>query len=178
MNPETLIQLTNEYRVKNGLKPLKLDASLKKASDYRGNDMASTQSFSHDVATTTQMKKAWDFMKNAQYDYDFAGENLAINYNTPEEVVSAWIASPSHNKNLLSDKYTDISISVVPGMYQGKQTNYIVQLFGSKKAKATPKPEQAKSVKPAQKAQVQYSLPRSNMTRQDIDFSKLRMIQK
>jgi hypothetical protein len=44
--------------------------------------------------------------------------------------------SPSHKKNILNDKYTEVGISMVSGVIDGKETNVLVQHFATRKAPA------------------------------------------
>jgi uncharacterized protein YkwD len=142
----TLVGLTNEYRKSQGLPPVKYNDTLSKAAQSRALDMAKTGSFSHSVATTTPgMQNGWGFMKKAGYDYNYAGENLAVKFDNPKQIVDSWAKSPSHKANLVKKDYTDIGIAVVPGVYKGKKTYYVVQFFGSQKQ---PTVVQRSSIKP------------------------------
>lgn len=134
MSPQEIISMTNEYRKANGLSPLNSSISLQAAAQARANDMAVTGNFSHDIATTTQgMQRAWGFIQKSGYPYAAAGENLATLYDDAPSAMNGWRNSPTHNKNLLESRYADIGVAVVPAVYQGKQTYFIVQLFGSPK---------------------------------------------
>ncbi|HSE35616.1 MAG TPA: CAP domain-containing protein, partial [Candidatus Paceibacterota bacterium] len=75
----------------------------------------------------------------AGYRFKYAGENLAVNFDDSVAVDRAWMASPSHRANLMSDRYTEIGIAMATGTYKGRQTVFIVQLFGTP-AKARPAP--------------------------------------
>lgn len=140
---DDVIQQTNQYRIERGLPALKQDPILQKAAEARAKDMAVTGNFSHDVATTTPLVNAWGFMKQAGYPYSYAGENLATKFNTATDTVNAWKASPTHNKNLIDGRYSEVGVAIVPGQYKGESTYFVVQFFGSKKA------PQVKAVLPA-----------------------------
>jgi hypothetical protein len=45
--------------------------------------------------------------------------------------MDAWIGSPTHNANLVSDKYQEIGIGVVNGTLNGYKTTLVVQHFGT-----------------------------------------------
>jgi hypothetical protein len=47
-----------------------------------------------------------------------------------KEVVDAWMASPGHKKNILSETYSEIGIAAGRGNYEGKNIWMIVQSFG------------------------------------------------
>ena len=50
----------------------------------------------------------WDFIHQSGYNYIFAGENLAKGFTDANSVVAAWMNSPSHRENILSNKYKDV----------------------------------------------------------------------
>lgn len=55
------------------------------------------------------------------------GENLAKGYETAEDVVNAWMESPDHRKNILSNNFTTMAVSVV--IKDNKK--YFTQEFGA-----------------------------------------------
>jgi hypothetical protein len=74
--------------------------------------------------------KPWDFIVAEGYDYEYAGENLAKNFNNSNDVVTAWYNSRSHRENLLSTNYDEIGFGVVNGVLEGYETTLVVQMFG------------------------------------------------
>jgi hypothetical protein len=66
------------------------------------------------------------------YNYTYAGENLAMNFSEAEDALSAWLASPTHRDNILSQNYEDIGVAVVVGEINGTETTLVVQLFGQR----------------------------------------------
>lgn len=152
ISPNDIIAQTNQYRVEQGLSPLKADPSLTKAAEARAKDMALTGNFSHKVATTTASTSQWPFMTNAGYDYRYAGENLATMFDDATSTMQGWRNSPSHNTNLINPVYADIGVAVVPGTYQGKQTQFVIQFLGTKKAGGPVKVLKSKPLAPTQEA--------------------------
>jgi uncharacterized protein YkwD len=61
------------------------------------------------------------------YSYNSAGENIAWGYPSPEAVVSAWLASPGHCRNIMNGGYAEIGL--------GREGSFWTQVFGS------PRPE-------------------------------------
>jgi uncharacterized protein YkwD len=58
-----------------------------------------------------------------------AGENVAMNYSRPSDMVQQWLSSPGHRANLLSSRFSLIGIGVArarDGAWYG------VQVFGSR----------------------------------------------
>ena len=53
-------------------------------------------------------------------------ENIAYNYNTPEAVLSAWLASPSHKANIEGD-HTHFGIAIKENPANGRK--YYTNIF-------------------------------------------------
>jgi uncharacterized protein YkwD len=49
----------------------------------------------------------------AGFHWSAAGENIATGYSTPSGVVSAWMASPEHCRNILAPNFSAIGVGVV-----------------------------------------------------------------
>jgi len=131
---QNLTYLVNQARIENGLQPLKSDAHLTMAATLKSKDMIQRDYFEHYAFGLTP----WNFMNYSGYDYMYAGENLAINFDTAEGTVAAWLDSPSHRANLLNEDYEDIGISVEKGEFtnaDGKteETIVVTNMFGRKK---------------------------------------------
>lgn len=125
---QELLELTNEKRIAEGLKPLSLNQSLSNAAAKKANDMIQKNYWAHfapDGGTP------WGFIKGEGYEYAYAGENLARGFSTSDAAVEAWIASPSHKENLLSKNYSDVGFAITTGKLTGEETVLIVQMFGS-----------------------------------------------
>lgn len=84
--------LVNEYRAENGLGALVVDESLSGGATIRARE--SSEVWSH----TRPDGSDWWTVDTRLY-----GENLGYGYDTASELVNAWIASPSHNANLLGN---------------------------------------------------------------------------
>ena len=91
----------NEIRIANGLSAVQHSASLETTSVVRANEI--TTKFSH----TRPDGSDW-YTVNANLQY---GENLAEGYSSADDVVNAWMASPSHRKNILRSDFTTCAIS-------------------------------------------------------------------
>lgn len=125
---EDLFRLTNEKRKEAGLKPLKLNEELSSAAQAKVSYMFEKNFWAHVAPDGTT---PWYFIKNAGYEYEYAGENLARGFNNTEDIVSAWMESPTHRENLLSPNYEDIGFAVSPGSLTGSETVLVAQEFGS-----------------------------------------------
>lgn len=126
-----LLNNTNLARTQNNQAPLALSPQLSDAARRKAANMFEHDYWAHfgpDGATP------WSFIKAAGYNYSFAGENLAKGFTTSQDVVNAWMNSPSHRENLLSTKYKEMGFAVVEGKLQGEETVLVVQMFGSQVA--------------------------------------------
>jgi len=131
ISSQELLKYTNEKRVENGLPPLLLNQELENAAYAKAQDMFANDYWAHNSPDGTT---PWYFIKNAGYDYVYAGENLAKGFTDSKDVVSAWMASPSHKENLLSENFKDVGFAVKAGKLGGEETFLVVQEFGNKTA--------------------------------------------
>ena len=121
-----VIQLTNQERAKNGLKPLAADWQLSRVARYKSADMRDKNYFSH---TSPTYGSPFTMMKNFGINYRSAAENIAAGQRTPNEVVQSWMNSPGHRKNILSPTYTHIGVGHATG---GSYGHYWTQMFIAK----------------------------------------------
>ncbi len=148
--PQTIIELTNNERLKLGLNPLKLNEELTQAAQAKAVDMFAKSYWAHNAPDGTE---PWSFILKAGYSYLHAGENLARDFNSPDAVVTAWMNSPSHKANLISPKYQDIGVAVMDGKINGVETTLVVQMFGTLQTLAPQIQSQNTSVVPPVLAQ-------------------------
>lgn len=125
--PAVLTTLTNEERAQNDAPPLTESALLDQAAQLKANDMATLGYFAH---TSPEGKTPWYWFDQVGYRYTLAGENLAVNFFESEDVADAWMNSPTHRANIVKKGYTEIGIGVASGVYQGRNTVFVAQLFG------------------------------------------------
>lgn len=128
--PKVLTDLTNADRHQYNLGFLKVNPVLERAAMLKAEDMVSKGYFAH---RSPDGVTPWYWFREAGYDFAYAGENLAIHFSDSAEVDRAWMNSPSHRANILSSNFTEIGIAVKRGFYEGKETTFVVQMFGSPK---------------------------------------------
>lgn len=126
-----MIELINEDRVEIGLDPLVENQSLATYARIKGQDMIDRNYFAHD---TPEGKRPWEWIDRSDYDYVYAGENLAMDFVTAEVVHQAFMKSPSHRRNILNDKYKEIGVAVLEGEIDGRETILLVNFFGTKRS--------------------------------------------
>ena len=125
---QQVIERTNLERAKLGLTPVTDNAELSAAAEAKARSMFAENYWAHFAPSG---KSPWDFIKASGYRFTFAGENLAKNFNESDEVVVAWMNSPSHRDNIVNPKYKEIGIAVEDGVLNGQRTTLVVQMFGS-----------------------------------------------
>lgn len=105
-----LLDLVNLERKKKELAPLKPHPLLFKAARGHSENMAKQRKKAHDL----DGKTAFDRMSAAGYKYEMGGENLAGGDTgvKAEEIVKAWMDSPSHRDNILYDKFTETGLGL------------------------------------------------------------------
>lgn len=119
-----VLELTNEFRAKNGKDALGNDAQLNAAAEDWSRTMAMDDFFAHSQPERT----ADEF----GYDYRAWGENIAAGYQSPKAVVNGWISSPGHRANLLGD-FEEIGIGYFEPSEKIGATydTYWTQVFGT-----------------------------------------------
>lgn len=124
-----LIELHNQERSKFNLPPLRLNAALSNSAQQKALVMLEKDCWSHYCPAG---KSPWDFVVSANYEYIYAGENLAQGFLDSESAVVAWMNSPSHRENILRAEFEDIGFGIVQGSFQGIKDNIIIVVhFGT-----------------------------------------------
>ncbi|MEX1111829.1 MAG: CAP domain-containing protein [Candidatus Andersenbacteria bacterium] len=122
-----ITQLTNAERTEAGLPALTTNSKLAAAAKEKGEHMLAEDYFAH---ISPSGVTPWFWIQKHGYAYQVAGENLAIDFTEAEDVVAAWIASPSHKDNIMHPAYTETGIAVVSGEFQGGTSIIVVHMFG------------------------------------------------
>ena len=123
----TVITDTNAERAAAGLSQLTENPILATAAQAKAADMFTEQYWAH---TSPKGKQPWDFMKEADYRYTAAAENLARDFMETSVMMQAWMHSPTHKANIVNPNYREIGVAVVNGTLQGVETTLVVQMFG------------------------------------------------
>jgi uncharacterized protein YkwD len=118
-----LVTQTNQQRNAAGCEQLDVDQELIQASERQSAYMANTGNFSHiGRGGSTFAGRA----RAAGYTTP-AGENIAWGYGSATEVMTAWMASPAHRRNILNCEVQSIGTGV---SYADDGTPYFTQVFG------------------------------------------------
>ena len=126
---DIIIKLVNDARKVAHVAVLEKNDMLQKAAEEKAQDMIDNNYFAH---ISPQGKSPWDWINKNNYDYRYAGENLAINFTNAEEQQKAWMESPTHKKNILNANYNETGVAVKRGVIDGHETIVVVQMFGKK----------------------------------------------
>jgi len=118
-----IIELTNEARKAQGLSNLVQNEKLTDVAEGKLNDMIENSYFAH---TSLEGLNPWYWFEKIGYDYQYAGENLAINFLTAEN------QNKAHRKNILNPKYQEIGVAVGVGEIDGQASIIAVQEFGAR----------------------------------------------
>lgn len=124
--PSVVEAMTNDQRAQTGAGALAVSPLLTKAAQEKADDMAAKGYFAHVAPDGTE---PWHWFDAVGYDYEYAGENLAVNFDDSQQLMQAWMNSPKHRENILKPEYTEIGIGMATGTYQGKETLFVVQFF-------------------------------------------------
>ena len=114
---QAAFNLVNQQRASAGLSTLTWSDPLAVAAMVRASELP--QLFSH---TRPDGSDWWTVNSDIMY-----GENLAQYYYTADDVVAAWVASPTHNENLMEPSFRTMGIAVYESP-EGKW--YWAQEFG------------------------------------------------
>ncbi|MEW4275912.1 CAP domain-containing protein [Priestia aryabhattai] len=118
---QKVVDLVNQERQKQGLKPLTLNKELSDVARTKSKDMMDKGYFDHNSPT---YGSPFDMMKQFGIEYTTAGENIAKGQQSPEDVMNAWMNSDGHRKNILNPDFTEIGVGYVKG-----DTTYWTQQF-------------------------------------------------
>ncbi len=118
---DQVMEIVNQERWTNGqLAPLKRNAQLDASSETHSSNMAVRNFFQHCDPDNGSLP--WDRMTAAGYTgWNYAAENIAAGYSTPQAVMTGWMNSSGHRANILSTSSRELGIGHV---YQsGDQNN-------------------------------------------------------
>ena len=122
---QEVIRLTNIERAKVGSAPLQYHEGLQKAAMVRAKEISI--SFSHTRPDGRNLSTALDEAGVG----GSSGENIAMGYSTPKDVVEGWMNSLGHQVTMISERSTYIGV----GIYQNDYGTYFwTQNFANDKA--------------------------------------------
>ena len=102
-----VVSLVNAERAQYSLPALTLNSDLSAYARVKSDDLRAGGYFSHESPT---YGSPFAMMQSFGVSYTYAGENIAMGYDSPAAVVSAWMNSPSHRANILSASFTQTGV--------------------------------------------------------------------
>ena len=114
-----VVRLVNIERAKYGLSPLTMRTDLNEYAQIRSTEIVTV--FDHVRLDGSNPLKYVLSLSGVST----AGENIAYGYKTPEKVMTGWMNSEGHRKNILKANYTSIGV----GCYEYNGTLYWTQIF-------------------------------------------------
>jgi uncharacterized protein YkwD len=88
---------------------LRWNIELQNAATAHSSDMATNNFFAHQSATNGSTLR--ERLPAAGYKYSSAGENLGAGQTSIAQVVTEWLASPSHCATLMKANFVDMGVS-------------------------------------------------------------------
>lgn len=125
--PAVLADLANKDRLMAGASELSWSKTLEDAAKLKAEDMSKNGYFAHTSPTGIT---PWHWLSQVDYNFVYAGENLAIDFTESENVENAWLNSPKHRENIMNQNFTEIGIATTEGVYNGRSTTFVVEFFG------------------------------------------------
>lgn len=105
-----VLQLVNAARKAGGCKPLVMNQALTAAALGHAKDMSKRNFFGHKSPNGASVGKR---VSKAGYNWSKVAENISGGWTTPEKVVSEWMASSGHRKNILTCGFKDTGVAMV-----------------------------------------------------------------
>jgi hypothetical protein len=133
--PAVVVDKTNDARAMLDEEPLRRSEILDEAAKLKAEDMAKNSYFAHYSPSGVS---PWHWFDEVGYVYAYAGENLAVHFTDSKAVVEAWLKSPTHRANIVNSQYQEIGVGTALGEYDGFETVFVVQLFGTPAAPIQP----------------------------------------
>lgn len=135
---DEVLRLTNEARAAGhncdaegnfgGTTPLVMQENLRCAARLFSKDMADNSFFAHegkDGSTVSSRIKAAGYKTRSTW-----GENIAMGQTTAAQVVSGWLDSDGHCRNIMSPAFKEIGVGYFPKKNGNRTSPYWTQNFG------------------------------------------------
>lgn len=114
-----MLELCNQQRRANGKNDFVLNNTLCENAAVRAEEISRKNCFSHTRPDGTMCFTA------VTVNYMTCGENIAYGTRSASATVTAWMNSPGHKENILSENFTEAGF----GCYEVNGVRYWVQLF-------------------------------------------------
>lgn len=117
---QEVLELVNQEREKEHLRPLKLSSSLSHYAQIRAKEI--TKKFSH------TRPSGYSCFTVIPKPYRMVGENIAAGQRSAKEVVDAWMNSKGHRENIMNPNFRELGMGYVY-LPDSKYKHYWAQFF-------------------------------------------------
>jgi uncharacterized protein YkwD len=101
-----VVCLINKQRTSRGLPRLHANRKLNRSAQGWTRTMVNRQIFTHGTNFASRITAVG-------FDWSTAGENIAVGFTTPFQVVQGWMASTGHCQNILYPAFSQVGTGVV-----------------------------------------------------------------
>lgn len=108
LSERTILAITTQYRADHNLPALIESPELCRFAKTRVDEIVNNNDWSHDGFLP--VSHAYE------ENFHYLGENLARNYISNDEVLTAWIGSPAHKENLDNKYYDKACVAIKDGI--------------------------------------------------------------
>lgn len=128
INTSNVIEFVNKERVDIGIAPLKENELLDTVAQKKLDNMMEEDYFAH---TSPNGTDPWEWFLQSGYDFAYAGENLATEFNDVYKQHRGWMNSPKHKQNILDERFIYTGVAVGQREVDGKNVTLTVQVFAT-----------------------------------------------
>ncbi len=137
VSKESVVALVNSDRAKEGKKQLIENEILDRVAESKLSNMIEDDYFAH---TSPKGVDPWEWFSKEGYRFEYAGENLAMNFTNATDQHKAWMDSLAHRENILNENFTDIGVAIREKTIDEKIILVTVQVFGTPEEKILSSP--------------------------------------
>jgi uncharacterized protein YkwD len=125
-----MLAKVNAERKKAGAPPLRPSSRLDQAAQRHAQDMLARHYFAHESPEGETVRER---ARAAGYDWRAIGENIAEGQLSVDEVMSTWMHSPPHRRNILARDFKELGVGLALGRSGGEWQVEWVQVFGARR---------------------------------------------
>ncbi|HEV7786172.1 MAG TPA: CAP domain-containing protein [Thermoanaerobaculia bacterium] len=125
-----MLAAVNAERKRAGSPPLTANARLDQAAQRHAADMLARNYFAHESPEGHTVRER---AKDAGYDWRAIGENIAEGQTSVAEVMTTWMHSPGHRRNILDRDFKEMGVGLAFGRSGGGYKVEWVQTFGARR---------------------------------------------
>ncbi|GAB3854934.1 hypothetical protein GCM10028801_09860 [Nocardioides maradonensis] len=105
-----VLTLTNRQRARHGCVALHWQNQLRRSAQQHTNLMSATDILSHLLAS--ELGLVARILRVGYHPWTQLAENIAVGYASPSAVMTAWMNSPEHRRNILDCRLRDLGVGV------------------------------------------------------------------